>query len=399
MAMIQPSFSFSHEFTYDVFLSFRGTDTRNNFTGNFYKALCDGGVRTFIDDRELHGGDEISPSLVKAIEESRIFILVFSINYASSSFCLDELVHILHCFKANGCLVLPIFYDVEPSNVRHQTGSYGEALAKHEERFQNNSEKDKNNNMERLHKWKMALNHAANLSGYHFNPRNNGYEYEFIQQIVRFISNQINRVPLHVVDYPVGLQRQVLKVYSLLDVRSNDEVKVVGIYGPGGMGKTTLAKAVYNFIADQFEFGFEFKLRNSSEGISTIKQRLQRKKVLLILDDVDELKQLQALVGGLDWFSVGSRVIITTRDKHLLASHGIDVTYEIRELNKKEALELLRWKTFKGSNLFGKHIEEWNSLLDRYERIPNKGIQKILKVSFDALEEDEQSVFLDIACC
>ncbi|CAJ2667222.1 unnamed protein product [Trifolium pratense] len=344
----------------------------------------------------------------------------------------------------------------EPSNVRHQTGSYGEALAKHEERFQNNSEKDKNNNMERLHKWKMALKHAANLSGYHFNPRNNGYEYEFIQQIVRFISNQINRVPLHVVDYPVGLQRQVLKVYSLLDVRSNDEVKVVGIYGPGGMGKTTLAKAVYNFIADQFEcvcflhnvrenstkhglehlqndllsqtVGFEFKLRNSSEGISTIKQRLQRKKVLLILDDVDELKQLQALVGGLDWFSVGSRVIITTRDKHLLASHGIDVTYEIRELNKKEALELLRWKTFKGkqvnssyehvlkravnyasglplaleilgSNLFGKHIEEWNSLLDRYERIPNKGIQKILKVSFDALEEDEQSVFLDIACC
>jgi hypothetical protein len=171
MAMIQPSsFSFSHEFTYDVFLSFRGTDTRYSFTGNFYKALCDSGVRTFIDDRELHGGDEISPSLVKAIEESRIFIPVFSINYASSSFCLDELVHILHCFKANGCLVLPIFYDVEPSNVRHQTGSYGEALAKHVERFQNNIERY-NDNMERLHKWKMALNHAANMSGYHFNPR------------------------------------------------------------------------------------------------------------------------------------------------------------------------------------------------------------------------------------
>jgi hypothetical protein len=49
--------------------------------------------------------------------------------------------------------------------------------------------------------------------------------------------------------------------------------------------------------------------------------------------------------------------------------------------------------------LFGKNINEWNSLLDRYERIPNKEIQKILKVSFDALEEDEQSVFLDIACC
>jgi hypothetical protein len=174
--------------------------------------------------------------------------------------------------------------------------------------------------------------------------------------------------------------------------------------------------------------GLEFKLRDNSEGISTIKKRLQRKKVLLILDDIDELKQLQVLAGGLDWFCVGSRVIITTRDKHLLASHGIEATYEIQGLKKKEALELLRWKAFKskqvdssyehvlkcavkyasghplaleilGSNLFGKPVKEWNSLLVQYERVPNKEIQKILKVSFDALEENEKSVFLDIACC
>jgi hypothetical protein len=73
-----------------VFLSFRGSDTRNNFTGNLYKALIDKGIRTFIDDNDLERGDEITPSLVKAIEESRIFIPIFSANYASSSFCLDE---------------------------------------------------------------------------------------------------------------------------------------------------------------------------------------------------------------------------------------------------------------------------------------------------------------------
>jgi hypothetical protein len=170
MAMIQPSSSFSYGFTYDVFLSFRGTDTRYGFTGNLYRSLCDSGVHTFIDDRELHGGDKITPSLIKAIQESRIFIPVFSINYASSSFCLDELVHIIHCFKTKGCLVLPIFYDVEPTHVRHQTGSYGEAIAKHEKVFQNNKEKY-DDNLERLHKWKIALNQAANLSGHHFNPR------------------------------------------------------------------------------------------------------------------------------------------------------------------------------------------------------------------------------------
>jgi len=158
------SSSLSNDFTYDVFISFRGTDTRFGFTGHLYKALSDKGFHTFIDDKDLPGGDEITPSLWKSIEDSRIAIIVFSKNYATSSFCLDELVHIIHYFKAKGRLVLPIFYDVEPSQVRHQNDYYGEALAKHEEGFQNNKE-----NMERLLKWKKALNQAANLSGHHFN--------------------------------------------------------------------------------------------------------------------------------------------------------------------------------------------------------------------------------------
>jgi hypothetical protein len=172
MAMLQspPSSSNSNGFTYDVFLSFRGPDTRYGFTGNLYKALCDRGIRTFIDDKELQRGDEITPSLVKAIEESRIFIPVFSINYASSSFCLDELVCIIHCLASKGRLVLPVFYGVEPSNIRHQTGVYGKDIAKHKKRFQSNKEKY-TDNMERLLKWKAALTQTANLSGYHFNFR------------------------------------------------------------------------------------------------------------------------------------------------------------------------------------------------------------------------------------
>ena len=157
------SSSFSYAFTYQVFLSFRGTDTRHGFTGNLYNALMDKGIRTFIDDNDLEKGDEITPSLVTAIEESRIFIPVFSINYASSSFCLNELVHILHCYKTKGRLVLPIFFGVEPTIVRHHKGSYGEALAEHEKRFQNDKKK-----MERLQQWKVALSQAANLSGQHY---------------------------------------------------------------------------------------------------------------------------------------------------------------------------------------------------------------------------------------
>ena len=153
----------SRRFTYDVFLSFRGEDTRYGFTGNLYKALCDRGIHTFIDDEDLQSGEEITPALVKAIEESRIAIVVLSHNYASSSFCLDELATILDC-KNKGLLVIPVFYKVDPSDVRHQRGSYEEALTNHQRRFKSKKEK--------LQKWKMTLRQVADFSGYHFK---NGY--------------------------------------------------------------------------------------------------------------------------------------------------------------------------------------------------------------------------------
>ena len=144
---------------YDVFLSFRGQDTRHGFTGYLYKALYDRGIYTFIDDQELPRGDQITSALSKAIQESRIAITVLSQNYASSSFCLDELVTILHC-KSEGLLVIPVFYKVDPSDVRHQKGSYGEAMAKHQKRFKAKKEK--------LQKWRIALKQVADLCGYHF---------------------------------------------------------------------------------------------------------------------------------------------------------------------------------------------------------------------------------------
>ena len=146
--------------SYDVFLSFRGEDTRHSFTGFLYDALSRKGIKTFMDDKGLKGGDHISQSLVKAIEESRISVVVFSENYASSKWCLDELVKILECMKLKNQLVWPIFYKVAPSDVRHQRNSYAEAMAAHEERFEDGSNK--------VQKWKSALFEVAGMKGRHY---------------------------------------------------------------------------------------------------------------------------------------------------------------------------------------------------------------------------------------
>ena len=155
------SSSFAHRWGYDVFLSFRGEDTRNNFTSHLHKALCDQSFDTFIDN-DLQKGEEISMELLKVIELSMISIVVFSKNFASSIWCLNELVKILEC-RNNGQLVLPIFYKVDPSEIRKQDGEFGIALAKHEEKFKDDIEKVK--------RWRKTLTEAANLFGFHYDDR------------------------------------------------------------------------------------------------------------------------------------------------------------------------------------------------------------------------------------
>ena len=162
MALLTNKRAFSSSFTqqcnYDVFLSFRGEDTRNGFISNLNGFLRQKDINTFMDD-ELQRGEKISTELFETIESSKISIIVFSENYATSTWCLDELVKILEC-KNNGQVVLPVFYKVDPSEVRNQKGKFGEALAKHEESFKYDTDK--------VQRWRAALNESGNLSGWHY---------------------------------------------------------------------------------------------------------------------------------------------------------------------------------------------------------------------------------------
>ena len=144
-------------FHYDVFLNFRGEDTRKIYVGHLYRALDHKAINTFIDSEELRKGNDLS-KLLKAIQESRISIVVFSENYASSTWCLKELVQILKCMDTQNQIVVPIFYQVDPSDVRKLKARFAEAFAKHE--------LDSAGDMEEMESWKSSLTRATNLSGW-----------------------------------------------------------------------------------------------------------------------------------------------------------------------------------------------------------------------------------------
>ena len=252
----------------------------------------------------------------------------------------------------------------------------------------------------------------------------------------------------------VGISFRVEKLMSHLDIESNN-VRIIGIWGTGGMGKTTLARVVYNMISNQFEacsfvadvkevyeeYGIlqlqqkllsdllilrDINVKDVDNGVFMIKNRLCHKKILLILDDVNELDQLNKLCVKHDLLGPGSRVIITTRDVKLLTTHKVDGIYEVEVLSDDEAFHLFNLKAFDkehptkdylelsqsfvhyanglplaievlGSFLNGRSTSEWKSELDRLREFPERKILNVLQISFDSLHETEKEIFLNIA--
>ena len=154
------------DYKYDVFLSFRSEHTRNGFTDHLYHALTKAGFRTFRHDDEIRKGEDYSSYILQAIQGSRIFLIVLSKYYASSRWCLEELVGILQCCRRSNQMVVPIFYHVSPSDVRNQSGTFGIALLDHEKRYRLNGDK--------VSIWRGALTEIANISGLNLESTSHG---------------------------------------------------------------------------------------------------------------------------------------------------------------------------------------------------------------------------------
>ncbi|XP_068345683.1 disease resistance protein RPV1-like [Pyrus communis] len=443
----QNASSSSYRCTYDAFLSFRGTDTRKGFTDHLYKTLELEGIHTFRDDDEIARGANIEQELQTAIQESRVSVIVFSKDYASSRWCLNELAIIMERKRTDGHMVVPVFYDVEPSDVRKQTGSFAESFTRHEKRF-----KDE---MDKVEEWRRALRDVADLGGMVLRDR---YESQFLQDIVEVVGNKLDYMTnrrLRIDPYVIGRGYYVKSLNMWLEDGSND-VGVAVIHGMGGIGKTTIAKIAYNqnfskfqassFLSDIRETskqanGFVHLQRNLlsdiqkrkmekiyslDEGIAKIKRVVCCKRVLIVLDDVENSEQFNAILGMQDWFHPGSKIIITTRHEHLLKAHEV-VRFKVEGLLEYESLKLFSWHAFGqphpqegymelsrpilehcggvplalqvlGSSLYGKAIDFWKNALHNLDVISEGKIQKILGISFDSLQDHEKRLFLHIAC-
>ncbi|KAJ4723816.1 putative Disease resistance protein (TIR-NBS-LRR class) [Melia azedarach] len=265
----------------------------------------------------------------------------------------------------SGQIVIPVFYLVDPSDVRNQTGIFGNLFSKLEERFRER--------LDKLQTWRIAMKEAANLSG--FDSRVIKSESELIEKITDNISRRLkDKFESYDEEHLIGVESCIKEIESLLSIESTG-VYTLGIWGMGGIGKTTIVGAIFKKIARYFDGScFIENVRETEDknnGLAQLQQqlfstlledenvkigirdnslnlrRLRHKKVFIVLDDVTHFEQVEFLIASLHYIGEGSRIIITTRDKQVLTICKVDGIYKVDELLPTYALELFSQYAFK----------------------------------------------------
>ncbi|GLJ45652.1 hypothetical protein SUGI_0960930 [Cryptomeria japonica] len=429
---------------YDVFINHRGPDVKHTLAVTLYNTLSAMGLRVFLDKEELKLGDYLPKEIEEAMHSALLHIAIFSQNYAQSPWCLAELSYMLK----TGTQIIPIFYHLQPGDIRHEKGMYADAFSRHKKKGRYSSEK--------IQEWKNAVNRVSYNVGEILNNKDD--EGRLVKNIVNRVLKVIKNVPFVVAKHLVGLDEAVIDFErtTLQSTENHRTVQIVGIWGMGGSGKTTLAKQLYNKkykIMEKFSFLLDIRdadsrsalhkkqkklledlglqgisVDNIEEGKGILASRLRSVRVLIVLDDVDNVDQLDALVPEKDSLGWGSLIVVSTRKLEVLQCWGISSIYKMKALDPLHAKQLFCWHAFLkpcplggfeklveeclkvcdglplslkvfGGQLYGKSNKDyWENQLQKIIRILPDDIKNRLKVSYNTLDHEEKEAFLDAAC-